>query len=212
LKDSLAAKNTRWLVYSLASLSLQIVILASQFYNMFTPQQTVIPFNKKKLVKFLILSFVFVAIGIWMLLSNHNSSNGLLSNPVVRRAVAVLGILFFGAAAIIFIRRLASKKPAVIINDNGFIENASMFNWGLVSWGDITGFRKLQVGRTWFIIVMLVNPVDFINRQTGIKRKLVTINGRQYGSPVSIAANGLSITIDELLLTLEEKFRQYRQL
>jgi hypothetical protein len=56
------------------------------------------------------------------------------------------------------------------------------------------------------------NPQDYIDKQTsGFKRKMMQMNYKMYGTPLSITSNGLKVSFDELLSTLTDKLEAARK-
>jgi len=53
------------------------------------------------------------------------------------------------------------------------------------------------------------NPEEYINRHTNfIAKKAAAINHKMYGSPISIAANSLKYSFDDLYYALRKKWQE----
>lgn len=167
-------------------------------------QPTFISLSKKKLIKGLITSVVFVIIGSWMLISQPDTSNPIFNNPFVKFGAASLCVLFFGALIFLFIGKLRDKSYGLTIDDKGFHDNSSATSVGTVLWGDIEGFMKIKVIRQEMLVVYVNNPDHYIERETkGWVKKTRKHNFSQYGSPIIISAHALNCSLDDLKKMLE---------
>lgn len=164
----------------------------------------IIPFNKTKIIKLLIASVLFIAAGFWLLIGNPDLSNTMFSDPIVVKTTSVICILFFSFAVVVFIRRLRSKKPALIIDETGITSYVSNLSGIHIPWNDIRYIVTNKVFNQLFLMILLHNPETYIsNENNPVKRKLLAMNYKQYGSPVSIAVNTISGNIDELRRLLQ---------
>ena len=61
------------------------------------------------------------------------------------------------------------------------------------------------------LMLHVKNPQFYIDKQTSLfKRKAMELNSKMYGTPLSLTANGLTISFDHLLTTLTDKFQEKR--
>lgn len=151
--------------------------------------------NRKKLVLILLGSTLFVAAGLWFVI-NTSSVN---KDPTYVKIVGMASILFFGCIFFFTIRKLLDKKPGLIIDNSGITDNASGVSAGYISWHDVEDIRVCQVRKEKFLMIIVRNPQDYLNRQSnGLKRRIMQQNHKYYGSPVSISANTLKIGFKEL--------------
>ncbi|HUR11518.1 MAG TPA: STM3941 family protein [Flavitalea sp.] len=172
--------------------------------------------SKSKLTKLLIVSILFLSGGLWMIVSNPDTSNALFNNPFVK-ALASYGATIMGLIGIYFFsRKLFDNKPGLVIDENGIYENTSIFNFGLIPWSDISHIYGSAVqasiaSKQHFITIGLFNPEKYISREKNLlKRKLLSANAGSYGSPIHISANGLKTNSDELLKLLIEEYAKHK--
>ena len=60
-------------------------------------------------------------------------------------------------------------------------------------------------------ILEVKNPQEYIGRQKSLlKRKGMELNYKMYGTPISIAANGLKMPFEELFTLVSVKFQDTR--
>ncbi len=170
-----------------------------------------IPLSKGKLFLSALGAFAFVAIGFWFVLTPPTTYNSLFGSAVTI-IIGIIAILFFGAIAILVIRKLFDTRPGLIINEEGIRDNSGGLSAGQILWTDIEDISVLQIQRQKLILILVKNPQDYIDQQSnGWKRKLMTMNYRQYGTPLSISANGLKISFAELLETLKHHLATFHQ-
>lgn len=171
--------------------------------SMSTKLPITIPLSKGKLLLTILGAFAFVAIGFWFVLAPPSRTGSSLESTFLM-VLGLVSILFFGGIAILVIRKLFDSRPGLIINEQGLNDNSGGLSLGQILWQDIEDISVLQIQRQRLILVLVNNPQDYIDRQSkGWKRKLMAINYRQYGTPISISANGLKISFDELLKLLK---------
>jgi hypothetical protein len=170
-----------------------------------------IPLSKKKMILTLLGSIAFVGIGVWFLIAPPKISNPVFGDPTLLFIVGLASILFFGLVAVVVIRKLPDNKAGLTINEQGIIDNSSGVSAGLVLWSDIEEIRVSQVMSQKFLMFIVRNPQDYINRQTNpLKRKGMEMNYKSYGSPVSISANALQTNFDNLYDLLNKKLKEHK--
>ncbi len=159
----------------------------------------------------LFASILFVLAGVWILVYKPSINHSLFNNPFIKYGMAIADILFFGLAMFFFSQKLRDKKPGLIIDDSGITDNSSGVSAGHVPWNDIKYINVVNVMRQEFLMIVVKNPNDYLNRQSNIlKRKTMLLNFKQYGSPISISTNGLNFDFDELKTILDKKLTEFR--
>ena len=171
--------------------------------------QIEIPLSKQKLYLMLFGSIIFVCIGIWLVTNPPKSNHPIFGNPMIILISGISAITFFGFIAFTLIKKLPDNKPGLIINSEGIIDNSSGVSAGIVSWKDIIEITTSNVMNQKFIMFIVKNPEEYINRQNGvIKRKAMEMKYKSYGSPISISANTLNTNFEELYKLLQRKFKE----
>jgi hypothetical protein len=170
----------------------------------------IIPFNKTKIIKLLIASVVFIAAGFWLLICKPDLSNTMFNDPVFIATTAIICILFFSYASIFFIVRLRANKPALILDETGITNYANNISGRHIPWGDIRYIVTNKIFNQLYLIILLHNPEEYISKEPNfIKRKLFSMNYKQYGSPVSIAVNTIQGDLIQLKQLLQEQLSKY---
>ena len=130
--------------------------------------------------------------------AEHIILNGVYNPPIVR-LIGISGAVLLGCIGFVLAKQLVSKKPGLVLNAEGFIDNTSGAAAGLVAWEDVVGLRDIKIGFFHFIAVMLHNPAKYVARPTkGASRQLFENYLNQYGTPLLLSTNMLQCTPDEL--------------
>jgi hypothetical protein len=156
-------------------------------------------------ITFVVLGFFFVARPEVFVSPFHQ-------NITLIRFVGILSVIFFGAITVYGIIKLFDNKYGLIIQTNGIIDNTNASSVGLITWEDIISIKRQQVMSTKFLLIFLTNPDDYLNRATGLKRKLLYANMRMYGTPLSIISNSIKINFDDLEKLLTSNLDEFRRL
>lgn len=170
-----------------------------------------IPLSKGKLLLSTLGAFAFVAIGFWFVLAPPTTYSSFFG-PTLIIIIGLISIFLFGGIAILVIRKLFDPRPGLIIDEQGISDNSGGLSAGQILWEDVSDIQVLQIQRQRLILVLVKNPQDYIDRQNnGWKRKLMAMNYRQYGTPLSISTNGLKISFAELLEVLKHHLATFHQ-
>jgi hypothetical protein len=109
---------------------------------------------------FLIASFGFVVVGIWMIFE------GIMLGWV--------SIAFFGSGALIFIWQIFDSRPRLIIDSEGITDRT--LGVGKIVWADIEDASIKSIQGTDFICLKLVDPEKYLGRLSKVGRGIVDIN------------------------------------
>jgi hypothetical protein len=177
-----------------------------------------IALSRTKLAKLLLFSIIFLAIGLWMVITDPQTSNPVFNNPLVK-IFASYGSTLMGALGIYyFTQKLFDKGPGLVIDEEGIYDNTSAFKFGLIPWSDISEIfeRSIQASITskqHFVTIGLVDPDKYISREKNtLKRKLLETSAKSYGSPIHISTNGLKTNHHDLFKLISEHFEKYKKL
>ncbi len=174
-------------------------------------EQIEIPLSKQKMLLTLLGSIVFVGLGIWFLVNPPRISNPIFGNPTLIFIIGLASILFFGLVAVTILRKFSDKKPGLIISRQGITDNSSGVSAGLIPWTDIQEIKISQVMSQKFLMFIVSNPQDYIDKVTNpLKRNAMKMNYKTYGSPISISSNALRTNFNELQKILVEKMNEYK--
>jgi hypothetical protein len=167
-----------------------------------------IPYSKTKLIIGTFFSLLFVIGGYFMLISIKHEF--FLYNIFIK-IFGILGILFFGVTFGYGIIKLFARKPGLIINENGIIDNSNMSSIGLIEWKDIREIKTQDYQSTSFLLIFLYDNDKYLNNANRFKRRLLNANNKKYRTPFSIVANTLDCNFNELAMVLKQRFKEYRK-
>ena len=169
-------------------------------HQLMTPDAIVIYPSKKKLLLMAIGAAAFVGLGVFFLIS---------PDPEFRdwdvRAAAIASIVFFTFCLAFALWRLARPTPALVIHPSGLFDNASALSAGFLRWDEISRISVAKIKNQKFLAIAVKDVEGFLNRQTGVKAKLMKMNVRLAGTAVSIPANTLPISLEELIRNIQQK-------
>jgi hypothetical protein len=139
----------------------------------------------------------FVVGGIWMLMASDTH----LSEKIV----VGIGLLFFGAAIPLGIKKLIKNETALELSKKYLIIEPKSSKKYVLPWDKITGFREVSIKGAKIILIKVRNPQDWINEEANtIKRKMMQFNFNNYGTPFCVTSSGLSISHKKLLELLND--------
>lgn len=178
---------------------------------MHTPQ-TEFPLSKSKIYLLLAGSVIFVAFGFYLLFAPELNASSFFGKAIFMRPVGVISLLFFGYIGIGLVKKLRDDSPGLVVNAEGIIDNSSSVAAGLVVWKDVEAITTVNVMSQKFVMVIVKNPEEYINKQQGvIKKKAMGMNYASYGSPISLSANALDTSFEELYHVVKNAFEETRQ-
>jgi hypothetical protein len=151
-------------------------------------------------------ALLFVCAGIFIG-SDHDSGIPRL----VTVLISSLAIGFFGLCFLYAVYRLLVHRPALILNREGIVDNASAVSAGLVRWEEIERIYCSSVQRQLFISIAVKDPDRFLQGMPGVKAKLMRLNIGLVGAPINLPATPMGLSVTELL-KLIQNFRESRGL
>lgn len=176
-----------------------------------------IPISKVKIMFLLLVSLAFLLVSAWLLSIHIDEHTPFWEmENVFINIVCVLGLLMGLFGSYFFIKKLFDDEPGLVIDELGIIDNSGGVSVGRIYWVDIIGVQEYLVeagsaSSQKFVSIFLVNPEDYIARQpNSFKRKMIQANAKYSGTPVSISANSLKISFEELYGLIEMKFMAFR--
>lgn len=164
--------------------------------------QKEIPFNKLKLLLALVGSIMFVVLGVYLLFVWSEEPG--VSNPLLKKILGVITVLFFGVVGILGIIKILRNKSALTINELGIVDNTNFTSSGLIKWENITGFKIEEMMSQKFLVIHISNAEEMIEAATGMRKKVMKSNYSMYRTPITIPAS----TVNYKLLDLKELLEQ----
>ena len=157
--------------------------------------QIIIPFSRTKIV-LLILGAVALVAGSVLLLYVADDQRRL--PPTTARIVSILGIVFFTAGAIYGIVKVFDKRPGLVLDREGIIDNSSAVAAGRIPWSEIQDIQTANISGQTFLAFYVSDPEKYLGRGNILKRGLVKANYKGYGTPIFISTITLKAKLPEL--------------
>jgi hypothetical protein len=119
-------------------------------------------------------------------------------------------VLLIGLPVLVFIlwfsiHKLVSKKPGLILDSRGILDNVDFTDIGVISWHEITEIKLVKYHYSFFLVVYLKNNEMVLNRLNGFKKKNAQNFLENFGSPFCINVSNLKIDKMELLKIISSK-------
>jgi len=162
-------------------------------------KEITIPLSKKKIALSFSASITFVILS--LLLIQITST--------IYRYLFLISIIFFGTLAIFLFIKFFDRKPGLVINHEGIIDNSSALSAGLIRWDDVVDIDVLNLSGQKMVMIKLRNPNQILSRQSILKRIVMKLNENFFGSPVFITPNILNCNFEELYDTLKKQSSLY---
>ncbi|WP_332454808.1 STM3941 family protein [Chryseobacterium aquaticum] len=166
--------------------------------------------SKTNLILLLSGSLIFIILGVFLAVSPHKFNSFIFRSVIFIRIAGIAAIFFFGLCLIILIKSLFTKKFNLIINEEGIIDNSSYVSVGTILWSDINSIKSINVMSTKFLIINVKDPNKYLNKEKGIKRKILERTYNTYATPISISSSTLSYNFDELEKVISNFYNEYK--
>jgi hypothetical protein len=163
--------------------------------------ELIVPTSRGKLTAIAVGALVFVAVSAWMVFLGQRESLLLV-------VIGASSVVFFGSCGAYAIRRLIHPTPAVVIDRNGIVDNASALGVGFMSWDSIDGLREYRFKNQVFLGIVPKDLDSLIARQSLWKRWAIRANLSLGCDPVNIPQAMLPLRISALLDEIERRFRR----
>ena len=170
-----------------------------------------IPLSRTKLILASFGSLIFVGLGFLFVIKPERFVSPFMRTPALIFIGGLASIIFFGLCLFFITKKLGDNSPGLVISEEGIFDNSSGVSAGQIKWTDIEDISVIEIHRQKLIMLHVTNPQDYIDKQTsGFKRKIMQVNYKMYGTPLSITSNGLKISFSELLSLLTDILKEAR--
>jgi hypothetical protein len=144
-------------------------------------------------------SLLFVCAGFFILSQSDESH---IPQPL-RIIIAFLAIGFFGLCFLYALYRITVRRPALSLEREGILDNASAVSAGLVRWEEIERIYTSSLQGQQFVSISVKDQERFLQRMHGFKAKLMQLNIGLVGAPVNLPVTALGMTSAELVVLIE---------
>lgn len=167
-----------------------------------------IPASRLTLLGQFVGGLVFAGLGVNMML--FPTRHGLFA-----RFIGLVVTAFFGAVSVSILYRvvkgsLVKPAPAIIINAQGIVDNASGVSVGLIPWDQIDEVREYRVQNQVFLGIFPKNLDALLEKQPRWKRAAIRANLSIGAAPVNIPQASLDTNVSELVREIEQRLQARR--
>lgn len=131
------------------------------------------------------------------------------NDPVYVRGLGIVSIVFFGACGLLALKKLFDKRPGLVFNHSGIVDNASSISAGFIPWSEVVGAEIFEIQKQKMLIIKVRDPQEYVARGSSLKRILNKANYKMVGSPIFISSNALEIKFSELTSLFDQYQRRY---
>jgi hypothetical protein len=169
--------------------------------------RVVIPLSRAKTARLMLGSAFMVAASIFAMTIVDQTPFPVLLGV----GAGIAGALFFGAGCLWSFVKLFDRKPGLVVDTEGIIDNASLVAAGRIAWSEIKGIELREVRSQKYVAIYVEEPGKYVKRANPLWRWLANINLKYFGTPVNISATALRTDFPKLRALLEEQFAKYSQ-
>ena len=167
--------------------------------------ETMIELSRTKLLLLTLGSCAFVAAGAWLLsldaaeVRAGRSFRLFFNDPTFAYGAGLASILFFGACGVYGIVKMFDRKPGLVLNSDGVVDNASGVAAGFIPWSEVLGAGVYEVQGRKMLIIGVRDPRKYIERGGALRRMLNKANNGMTGSPITIPSVTLKMNFSEVV-------------
>lgn len=163
---------------------------------------------RQRLIRLAILGLIMTLVGIWVL--TVFEGNSYISGRILIKTMGTIGVILFGSATIWFLIRAFSRKPLLILSDDGVLNRESVYRLPLVRWSEIEGVEigeEMGHPHLWF---RLRDSEAVIRRCRSSVSRTFHGNNLKKGRPVmTVSQNHAGIPLDELRQEVERRLQAH---
>ncbi len=154
-------------------------------------------------------ALAFVAGGMWALQVDLSELSGRYSDPLTVRGGGLVSVVFFGACLLVGLRQTLSLGPALVLDQEGVFDRATVVRAGRIPWSDIKGFDLCWVAGQQMLVIQLQNPQQYVERAWPWMRPIHRYNLKACGSPAVVSTNFLNIRPSDLVATCQRFYTHH---
>lgn len=149
--------------------------------------------------------FVILGVSLTAYIADHQSQ----IDPFLLKGGGLLSILFFGATAILGIRKILDTRIGLIIDNRGITDNSGGLSARFVDWKEVTGIRTEYIRSTRILLIDTNNPEKYLTEGNKFRTRIMRLNMQMYGTPLFLSSNNLQINFNELENVLQIVLKEY---
>jgi hypothetical protein len=135
---------------------------------------------------FALISLMFTAGGVFLALSGESDDMG----------IAVATIVLFGACLLVFLHRMFTRRPVLVLDEQGITNRTSLSRPRFLPWSEIVGLHEARRGPGQSWIAVSVRDPERVLVGAGV---LARVNYRMGGGAMYIMTTALPLSIDDTM-------------
>lgn len=172
-----------------------------------------IPLSKRKLLLILLGALLFMALGLLFILNPEPFTRRLLGSTFLVQVLGVVCLLVFALFGWTALQKIGSSKLGLRIDDQGITDHSHANSMGRIPWEDISAIEMAEVYSTKIILVKVKHPQTYLERaKNALAKKSLERNIKMFGTPVSLVANSLQISSDELFRLVQSAHKRHHSI
>jgi hypothetical protein len=160
-----------------------------------------VPLHRMKLLGHCLGAWAFVALGVFLI--REPTRHGLWA-----QLMGALAVAFFGAVGVSVLFRLLRPGPAIAIDSDGILDDASGVSLGLIRWDQVGEIHEYRVNGQAFLGIMLKDVEALIAQQPFWKRRIIRANLQMGAAAVNIPQASVGIKLSDLRREMERRKRE----
>lgn len=166
----------------------------------------IVIYSQKRYLVMAGLSLILVSLSVYALIYPFEITGEDMMGRIFR---AITPELFYLSAPLFSVPflyscyRVLKRSPALIINQEGIFDDASMLGAGMIRWEEIEQMVIFNVMNNRFLGIIPVDTQAILARQTSVKRFFLRIGNKPQTPPFAIPEGLLPMSLEELLANIE---------
>ena len=160
-----------------------------------------VPLDRWKLLGLCLGALAFVALGVFLI--REPGRKGLWA-----QFMGAVTVAFFGAVGVAVLFRLLRPGPAILIDDDGIVDDASGVSLGRIRWDQVGAIDEYRVDDQAFLSIKVKDVEALIAQQPFWKRRIIRANLRMGAAAVNIPQASLGIKLSDLRREMEQRKRE----
>ena len=158
----------------------------------------VVPARRINLLGYVAGGLAFVALGVFLLADAARYD-------LFAIIIGLVTVAFFGAIAVSAFYRFVTAAPAIVINADGIVDNASGVSVGLIPWDQIREVREYRVQDQVFLGIVPRDLDALLAQQPRWKRAAIRANLSMGAAAVNIPQGSLGMKVSDLVREIEQR-------
>jgi hypothetical protein len=160
-----------------------------------------VPLDRMKLLGLCLGALAFVALGVFFI--KAPTRYGLWE-----QIIGVAAVAFFGAVGVAVLFRLLKPGPAILIDDDGIVDDASGVSLGRIRWDQVGAIEEYRVNDQAFLSIRVKDLDALIAQQPFWKRRIIRANLKMGAAAVNIPQASVGIKLADLRREMEQRRRE----